>query len=70
MVSRIQKYCMRILFAEIYGKLSKIIPKIRNNVSKSKELSRAPTISIMDHLQFFVMHISMSIPSVKGLENK
>ena len=70
MVSRIQTRCMGILFAEIYGKLSKIVPKIRNNGSKSKELSRTPTISIIDHLRFFVMHISMSILSAKGLENK
>ena len=58
------------IFTEIYGKFSKIIPKIRNNGSKTEELSRAPTNSIMNHLRFFIMHISMSILSAKGLENK
>ena len=61
---------MGILSTKIYGKFSKIISKIRNNGSKTKELSRAPTMSIMDHLRFFIMHISMSILSMKGLENK
>ena len=65
MVSPIQKCCMGILFTEIYVKFSKIIPKIRNNGSKTKELSRAPTMSIMDHLRFFIMHIKLN-PQPEG----
>ena len=61
---------MGILFVEIYGKLNKNIPTIRNNGSKTKELSRVPIMSVMDQFRFFKIHASMSIIDEKGLESK